>query len=258
MGYAAGLVLSIALYFVSARMLSLRGLGRQKSSLLNTADADGWKVSDLESCLVGFAPGPVPRIYLGTYNFDVGVLLLSKDRLVYLGNQLKFSLGRRQVLSIQTGPGNPGWWSQERIYVRWRDEATAGVFSFSAQEPCSLWQLDARAHQLYSNLLSWHVRGQTQEIPARLDALSSPRMGEVTCKTPRETLSVKVQASVLILACLAIWGVSTVMGIHTGYLWLTMIVLRIVETAPYWFYRESNEPTGTVAPVEKAASPATI
>jgi len=258
LGYAAGLVLTIALYFVSVKMLSLRGLGRQKTSLLKSADADGLKVSQLQSCLVGFAPGPAPRIYLGTYNFDVGVLLLSKERLVYLGSQLKFSLGRSQILSIRTGPGNPGWWSQERIYVHWQDEGTTGVCSFSAQEPCSLWQLDARTRQLYSNLLTWHVRGQKQEIPPPLQALSAPRIREVTCKTPRETLSVKVQLSVLVLAGLAIWAVSTVMGIHSAYLWLTLIVLRVFETAPYWFYQEPKEPIVARVPVRKAESPATV
>ena len=257
-GYTAGLVLTIALYFVSVKMLSLRGLGRQKASLLRSVDAEGLKVSELQSYLVGFAPGPAPRIYLGTYNFDLGILLFSKERLVYLGSQLTFSLGRSQILSIRTGPGNPGWWAQERIYVHWQDEATKGVFSFSAQEPCSLWQLDSRTRRLYSHLLTWHVRGQKQEVPLRLQELRAPHMGEVTCKTPRETLSVKVQFSVLALAGLAIWAVSTIMGIHSGYLWLTVIALRLFETAPYWFYREPKEPMVAAVPVPKAESPVTI
>ena len=256
--YASGMILSILIYLLSVKLLSLRGLGRQKSSLLKAAGACGMKINQLESCLVGFAPGPAPRIYLGTYNFDTGLLLLSRDRLVYSGNQLKFSLSRKQVLSIQTGPGNPGWWSQKRIYLRWKDGAAAGVFSFSAQEPCWLWQLDSRVRELHSKLLTWHLRGQPQQIPAELEVLPALRIGEVTCKTPRETLSLKVQFSVLALAGLAIWGVSTVMGIHSAYLWLVVIVLRVFEMFPYLFYREKPEATFEPASVGKAATPATV
>ncbi|HWC18489.1 MAG TPA: M48 family metalloprotease [Terriglobales bacterium] len=256
--YAAGVVLSVVFYFLSVKMLSLRGLSQQKTSSRKSAEVGGFKIKELQSCLVGFAPGSAPRIYLGTYNFDTGLLLLSKDRLVYLGNQLKFSLTRKQVISIQTGPGNPGWWSQERIYVRWQDETAAGVFNFSAQEPCSLWGLDARVRKLYSQLLTWRLRGQPQEIPAGAEALQPPRIGEVTCKTPRETLSLKVQFSVLVLAGLAIWGASKVMGIHSGYLWLTVIVLRIFETIPSLFYREPKESFLPTAAAQKVATPATV
>jgi len=48
------------------------------------------------------------------------------------------------------------------------------------------------------------------------------------------------------------------MGIHSAYLWLTMIALRVFETAPYWFYREPKEPIVARVPVRKAESPATV
>lgn len=251
-----GIVLTTAIYFLTMKMLPLRSLAKKKASRLQTIERSGVKITDLESCLVGFAPGPAPRIYVGDYNFDIGALVLSKDRLTYLGRQLKFSLTRRQVLSIQTGPGIPSWWPQPRIYIRWQDDAkgTVEVFSLSGQEPCSLWQLDSRMQELYSKLLNWRLRGQPQQLPLELETLTAPQIGEVTCKTPRETLSLKIQFTVFLLAGAGIWGISSLMGIRSGYLWLTLIIMRIFEILPYLFYREPKQEKLPTPVVAKAAA----
>jgi hypothetical protein len=252
----AGIVLTTAIYFLAVKWLPLRKLARIKAARLNTLEKTGIRIKELESTMVGFAPGAAPRIYLGTYNFDVGTLLLSRDRLVYLGRQLKFSVGRKQVLSIQTGPGTPSWWPQQRIYIRWQDEATGkeNIFSFSGQEPCSLSQLDSRMSELYSKLLTWRLRGNPQSLPPELEALPVPTLGEVTCTKPRETLRPKVQLTVLVVAGLAIWGVSSALGIRSGYLWLALAVLRVFEILPYLFYREPKQEKQSTGLIGKPAA----
>jgi len=253
---AVGLVLITALYFLAMKMFPLRSLARQKESRLKAIEKDGINARLLEPCMVGFAPGAAPRIYLGKYNFDVGAMFLFKDRLVFLGRQLKFSLGRKEVLSIQMGPGAPSWWPQQRIYVRWQDDTHGkdGVFSFSPQEPCSLPHLNACVGDLYSKLLTWRLRGQPQSLPQELETLSTPQIGEVTCLKPRQLLSFKIQFSVLLLAGIAIWGASSILGIGSLYLWITVLVLRIFETLPYLFYREPKQEMKTVPAIAKPAT----
>ena len=251
-----GVVLITVLYFLAMKMLPLHSLGRQKEARLKEIETGGINARVLDTCMVGFAPGAAPRIYLGKYNFDVGAMLLSKDRLVFLGEQLKFSLTRKQVLSIQMGPGAPSWWPQQRIYIRWQDDPSGkdGVFSFSPQEPCSLHQLNSHVREIYSKLLTWRLRGQPQSLPTELEALPVPQIGEVTCLKPRELLRFKIQFSVLALAGIAIWGVSSILGIGSVYLWLTVLVLRIFETLPYLFYREPKQEMTTLPAIAKPAT----
>ena len=250
-----GLIFITGIYFLAMKMLPLRGLARQKVKSLEAIEKGGMNIRELETCMVGFAPGPAPRVYLGKYNFDLGALILSRDRMVFLGRQMKFSVNRRQVLSIQTGAGTPSWWPQSRIYVRWQDaNGKEDVFSFGPLEPCSLLQLNARVRELYSKLLTWRLRGQPQQLPANLETLPELQLGEVTCKKPRELLGLKVQFGVLVIAAAAIWIVSSILGISTGYLWLALLVLRLFEVLPYIFYREPKQEKTAMPAVGKAAT----
>jgi len=254
--YVFGILLTSALSFLAPKLLQLRGLAKQKAAQLQELEKEGIDVRQLDACMVGFGHGPAPRIYLGNYNFDTGLLLLSKERLVYLGRQLKFSVSRRQAQSIQTGPGAPNWWPQERIYIRWSDETSAseGIFNLTSLEPCSLSQLDSRIRELYSKLLSWRVRGQAQQLPQNCEAVPLPQIGEVTCKSPRETTSLKNQFAMLILLSGAIWGVSSGMGVHSGYIWLTVLLARIFDTIPYLRYRDPKQEAKAHAVAAKAAT----
>jgi len=254
--YAMGVMLTAAVSFLAPKFLQLRGLAKQKAAQLQELEKEGFDLRQFDACMVGFGHGPAPRIYLGNYNFDTGLLLLSKERLVYLGRQLKFSVTRRQVQSIQTGPGAPSWWPQERIYLRWSDESSGneGIFNLSNLENCLVSQLDTRVRELYSKLLTWRVRGQAQELPQRVETLPLPQIGEVTCKTPREAVSLKNQLAILILLLAPIWAVSAGLGIHSGYIWVTALIVRIFESIPYLRYRDPKQETKPRAMAAKAAT----
>lgn len=254
--YIFGILLTAAASFLAPKLLQLRGLVKQKAAQLQELLKEGFDLRQLETSIVGLGHGPAPRIYLGNYNFDTGLLLLSKERLVYIGRQLKFSLLRRQVQSIQTGPGAPSWWPQERIYLRWSDEASGneGVFNLTSLEPCSASQLDSRMRDLYSKLLNWRVRGHTQQLPQTCEALPLPQIGEVTCKSPREAASLKNQFAILILAFGASWGVSSSLGLYPGYIWLTLLIVRVFETIPYLRYRDPKQEVKPHAVAAKAAT----
>ena len=254
--YALGILLTALASFLTTKLLQLRGLAKQKALRLQELEKEGFDVRRLDACMIGFGHGPAPRVYLGNYNFDSGLLLLSKERFAYLGRELKFSVSRRQVQSIQTGPGTPSWWPQERIYVHWSDEASGieGIFNLTSLESCSVSQLDSRMRELYSKMLSWRVRGQAQQLPPNCEGLALPQIGEVTCKSPRESLSLKTQLTIWILLLGAIWGTSSILGIHSGYIWLTVLIVRIFETIPYLRYRDPKQETKPRAVATKPAT----
>ena len=254
--YAFGILFTALACLVMGKLLPLLGLGKQKAARLRELEHQGFDLRQLDAFMVGFGHQSAPRVYLGNYNFDTGLVVLSKERLVYLGGRLKFSISRRQVESIQTGPGAPSWWPQPRIYIRWSDQASGkqGVFNLSSQEPCSLLQLDLRMRELYSKLLSWRVRGHSQQTPPQCEALMPPEITEVTCKSPRESLSLKNQVAIWMLLLGAIWSVSSIMGIHSGYIWLAVLIVRTIEIIPYVRYRDPKQNINPRAFQTKAAA----
>ena len=68
-----------------------------------------------------------------------------------------------------------------------------------------------------------------------------PEITHVTCKSPRESLPLKNQVAIWMLLLGAIWCVSSIMGIHSGYLRLAALIVRTVEMIPYALYRDPKQ-----------------
>jgi hypothetical protein len=61
---------------------------------------------------------------------------------------------------------------------------------------------------------------------------------------------------VLLFAALGIWIISSILGIRSGYLWLTVLALRIFEMLPYVFYREPRQARAATPIMAKTATAA--
>lgn len=247
---ALGIVLTLALYILGGHWMALRSRARLRGAVAARVRKLGLPVDTARSTLVGFAPGPCPRYYLNSYDFDRGFLLLSRGRLHYLGEQAKFALSAQQVVAIEYGPGAPSWFNFPRIYVRWVDSSGAEqVFSVSAADPCGMFEVRPRIAILYQRLSAWHMGVSDQvRAPEELASLAPPSLGEVTCLTPREvggprkaiTIAVGMVLPVGILLCLLLRleSYSYVLG--------TAMLVRLLELIPYWRYRDR-----AVAPATK-------
>ncbi len=115
---------------------------------------------------VGCSPGAIPRSYDGITSWDVGLLFLDGDRLVYLGDRTRFSLGRGDVARIGLGPGLLAGKRWQRVHLRWRKEDGEAVLTFEQLEQTP-WLPTARPQRVfYERLRRWLEGSAGEERPA--------------------------------------------------------------------------------------------
>lgn len=189
---------------------------------------------------VGFAPGPHPRIFGTKYHWDSGFLILSNDRLQFVGEQVKFSFARTEIESIVIGHGGPSWWKFLRVYVRWKTtDGSNGIFNLYSLEPGSVWQTRARVRELFHRLEVWHSQAaQFPEVRAGLSQLKRLELGQVTAISPKQLGGSAVMIRTFLwLLPLAI-GVSMLTHASMSYVLWSAFVVRIVQSIPFWRYRD--------------------
>ena len=226
------------------------GLRRRLAAKL--AD-EGLVVADLGGRFVSFSPADGPRLYEGYTNWDVGFLLLFRDRLVYLGDQVRFALRREQFERIALGPSSAAPWYPKRVYVTWRDEAGNAITqNFGCVEGRSLRALRRATPAFLNSLERWHSGdANTADVPAALSELGEPQLGEVSSLRLRDCVNVgglvRTSAWLSLLAA----GAAYVFGLSfqwpAGAAWQAMLgsVLTLVfAQAPLLLYREApDEPS---------------
>jgi Zn-dependent protease with chaperone function len=234
--------------------------GLRRRLAANLAD-EGLDVARLGGRFVSFSPADGPRLYEGYTNWDVGFLLLFRDRLVYLGDQVRFALRREQVERIAPGPSSAAPWYPKRVYVTWRDEAGNAVTqNFGCVEGRSLRALRRATPEFFDSLVRWHSGDDNAaDIPASLGELGSPQLGDVSSLRLRDCVNARVLLRTSIWLSLLAAGAAYVFGLSFacpgGAAWQAMIgsVLTLIATqAPILLYRES--PDECAADVAEAAS----
>ena len=105
--YVVGAIATPILCILVAAQLALWRRQAQRARLLQRFQREGLGLSE-GSIAVGFSPGALVRFY-GTnyYNWDIGFLVFSGDRISYIGEQVRFSLARHEIDSICLGQGWP-------------------------------------------------------------------------------------------------------------------------------------------------------
>jgi len=240
--YAGGLAIAAVLVILGGVWLGTRGLIGKRPRLSRRFAAEHLPVGREGDVLVGFAPEAYPRIYGGTdYHWDQGFLVLAQDRLQFVGEQTRFALSPAEVESIVLGLGGPSWWKFERIYVRWRASSggRSGVFNLYLLEPISMWRLGAEMRALCRRLQAWQEQLQQQPaVRPELANLEAPKLGEVSCLSPRKLGSagvfLRVLASLLLLSLCA--GIP--LHAEIWYLCAGVSALRLFLSIPYWRYRD--------------------
>jgi Zn-dependent protease with chaperone function len=259
-GYLAGIAITAALVILAAVWLGQAGRAREKRRIVERFAAEhvpAGRAGD-DDIVVGFAPGPYPRLYQARYHWDSGFLVLAKDRLQFVGEQLRFSLLNSEIDGIVVGRGGPSWWNFERVYVRWRsvDGTRSGIFNLNPLEAGSIWRTRARVRALCRRLQLWQT--QAEPYPAvrpEFAELRCPELGEVTCQSPR--LIGKWSVNVKLLAYLLPLGVGVGILLHAG-IWSvcsTAFVVRMIQSVPYWRYRDVPPPFPPGAGVPRPSTP---
>jgi len=257
MAYLAGGVLSVAVYSLLTGSLGLRGRSRLQDSFRKKFEEEGIAVRGRNAVLAGFSPGAQPRFYLSSYNWDTGFLWMLQDRLVYLGDQMRFALKPQDIASLRLGQAAPGWWSAPRLCVEWQEANTGrkGSFNLAFAGPCSLRGLKKSSAALLLQLQEWSKKAQQYPaIPPALQSLESPVIGEVTSLSPKKLMSTSKNVSSTVLIMAVGTGLCTLLGVASWYVWSVVLVLRVYERIPYWRFREKAKPAQLAAPLAPAIS----
>jgi hypothetical protein len=202
-----------------------------KKRILERMKSQGLAPDAWGGIFVGFSPHPFPRVYDGNCMWDVGFLIPAGDRVCFWGEETRFALRRHQISQIRLRPGHASWWPSHRLYITWKDEekGTGGTFNLVPADSSSLGKMYAETAALAERLQGWHCGTSFPSgIPAALETLASPALGEVTCVSPRlfGSAGVHVMGSIYVaLAALLVamlfglfeaaggWGVSYTMGV---------------------------------------------
>src|SRR5262249_35614610 len=157
MALLATAVVAPALAVASARSLGLPlphaavvlvGAGLAPSAVLLIQDAAASRgVSRLETKLrqrwpdaaeaarfVALSPGDRARIYEGFLDWDIGLLAVADDELLYRGEQVTLRLPRSAVRAIEVGAAAPTWLRAPRVIVRWSGPAGEEALSVRAAD----------------------------------------------------------------------------------------------------------------------------
>ena len=255
--YLAGIALTASLVILASVWLGEAGRAREKRRIVERFQREQVPAGRDGDIVVGFAPGPYPRLYQARYHWDSGFLVLAKDRMQFIGEQLRFSLLTSEIDGIVIGRGGPSWWKFERVYLRWKsvDGTRSGIFNLNPLEPGSIWQTRARVRALGQRLQLWQK--QAQPFPAvrpEFADLRPPELGEVTCQSPR--LIGKWTVNAKLLAYLLPLGVAVGILLHAG-IWSvcsTAFLVRMIQSVPYWRYRDLPPPF----PPQAGVSPPSI
>jgi heat shock protein HtpX len=270
--FALGLLLCLAATLVFANrvpFLGYRGLCRRLRAKLA---AEGVPVDRSDALLVGLAPGNRPRIFESNYSWDVGCLLLAADRLCYWGEETRFALRRDQIVSLEPGPGMPGWVPTQFLYIRWRPAAGQREITFNIRPlaASSLGSMRLAFGSLRQRMSSWHSASPDSEAAGEdARSLPLPPAGEVTsspvsaARDPRQILAILLFTA-LASGIAARWlklpmewvdrivlprdpgGEAAVSG---WYAILISALLVLVRFGPVWFRREPEpKPAPAIAP----------
>ena len=238
--YLVGALLIVAGYSLLGLHLSLRGRAEIRGQFAAKFDAEGIQIRGRNAMVAGFAPGAGLRVYLSGYDWDKGFVWLLQNRLVYLGDKIRFALKPEQVVNVRMGQSAPGWWTSERVYLDWRDSqhGREGTFSFYPSEPSSAAKIKGEGKALCAALQRWRDKaGEYPVAPPAVQALESPLLGEVTSHDVKDRLSGGKRLNMLMFLLLLSYGASQLLGVSGWYGFAVVILLRIYERIPYWRYR---------------------
>ncbi len=185
--YLVGPVAAFAVYLVQANYAPLSGLRELIVALKAKPQKEGVEANAWGGIPVGFAPAASPRIYELNSNWDIGSLFIRSDRLCYCGEETKFALRRSEITAIVLGPGVPGFVTNRRIYVAWKDVelGRSGTFNLGCIEGSSIFDLKRKTTEIEKILQNWwKASADARPLPPQLAELRSPLIGAVTGIAP--------------------------------------------------------------------------
>jgi hypothetical protein len=135
---------------------------------------------------------PEARVYHGGMtNWDIGFLFLTRERLVYLGDQTAFSIARDQVERISRGPSGIERLMPDNIYVHWRSAEDGRQDGFSlAPAEGMLRRRRSETNLLEDDVRQWQAGSSdlAAKLPATWEFSAEPSFLDVPSRSQRTHL----------------------------------------------------------------------
>lgn len=265
--YLAAFLLTIFLTLLVSNFVSMTG-NRKLEDALRKKFGSGTASGGNRGRFVGFSPDSVPRIYEWNWSWDLGLIELEGDRLVYRGEETSFALSRSEITSIALGPGPVGWLSTPSIYIAWRgSDGHSSTFNLRTMDAGSLLKMAVKTRSLAQDLQNWQQgslasTNQLFSSTARETVLRRPPIGQVTSMSPRKAVQSRNLVAEFFLNTLVAVGVILVFGLgfplftdfkppdapidlnpdYSGLCVLLVVwAVRIFLLIPYWRVREEPD-----------------
>jgi Zn-dependent protease with chaperone function len=260
---AGGILLALAALRTLKGYAAVRGEGRLRTRLAARCKEAGFDTEAWQGHFVALAPARAPRRFASGFDWDVGFLFLTSDRLCYVGCLTRFALPRDRVKAVRVGPGSPRWGRSSRVYVTWCDEqGTATTWNLRPAGAASVPGSQRQVPQLLRALQDWHQAPPAGTTPGALAALSAPALGPVTSETVATYVRTNPVRRALATRALGSGGLAFLFGCSfdllpsPGWGWyapaLTCLMV-LFERVPLWLYRE---PRVAVLPSVPTVEPA--
>jgi hypothetical protein len=111
-----------------------------------------------QGVFAGFSPAAEPRLFDGSYQYDLGMVRFSNEMLEFAGDRAHFSLDRRLIERVWLGDGPRHWTARKVVYIQCRPSPEAGpiVFSLQSLEAWYWPSTEIMAKRLYRQVEEWH------------------------------------------------------------------------------------------------------
>jgi len=123
-----------------------------------------------QGMFVGFSPAPEPRLFDGSYQYDLGILRFENGALEFAGDRTRFALDRTLVQRVWLGDGPRHWTPRRVVYIECRPASESALVTFSLQSlEAWFWpSTAAMAKRLHRKVEEWHTASSSSSEPALL------------------------------------------------------------------------------------------
>jgi heat shock protein HtpX len=238
----AGALLPVVVYVLLLnRIATAGGRGLERGVRAKLA-AEG--IDPAGAVFVSLAPSDELRVFDGFSQWDVGLLWLAGDRLVFAGEHARFVLPRGHVTGVRVGRGLPSWLPTRRVFISWHDPATGaeGTLAVWPGAERSMLRLRRATYDLAGRLQAWRDGEVMAAPPAALADAGPPAFGTVYGVLASQIVQPKMFVRSLLFVGPLAAGLCVLAGVPFGYTVLSGGGYVVAVTAlalawqllPYW------------------------
>ena len=148
-----------------------------------------------QGIFAGFSPAAEPRLFEGTYHYDMGMVRFANGALEFTGDRTNFVLDRRRVERVWLGEGPRNWTPRQQIFIECRPSAEAAQVIFSLQSfEAWFWpSTTTAAMRLYREVDQWQkteVSNPAPPLPCTLPQVAGAPEGVIAFRTALRAVAI--------------------------------------------------------------------